>query len=37
VVRRDRVWCSLELIAKVYFKVYCVLNLSSLGVVKVVP
>jgi hypothetical protein len=35
--KRDRVWCSLELIAEVHFEVHCVLNLGSLGVVEVVP
>ena len=32
-IRRDEVWCSLELIAEVY----CVLSFGSLGVVEVVP
>jgi hypothetical protein len=36
-LRRGRVWCSLELIAEVHFEVHCVLNFGSLGVVGVVP
>jgi hypothetical protein len=35
--RRGRVWCSLELITEVHFDVHCVLNLSFLVVVGVVP
>jgi hypothetical protein len=34
--RRGSVWWLLELIAKVYFEVYCVFSVSSLRVVRVV-